>query len=380
MIFISGMGGLCLGKKQPLLATVNSVESSKYVRVAIIQDTGSLNLKIPGAYEISDLTTGEVLAKGKVLKTTVTAYKEGILLGEMSFNRNRIFIQSLDQGPIIINARRFRGNMEFIKKDNLHLLIINYIELEDYIKGILYHEVSHYWPIEVLKAQAVTCRTYALYQMGENKSQDYDLTADIYSQVYGGRTSERQRTNLAVESTSGVVLTYNGKIFPAYFHATCGGHTEDASLVWNIDLAPLKGVICDYCQDSPHFKWHNVLTIKEISDALAKSDYQIKAIKDIIIEERDSSGRVTKLKLISADKNIEISAKDLRNIIGPNIIRSTNFKVNVVENDAVFEGLGWGHGVGLCQWGAYFMAKDGSTYQEILEYYYPQTHVSAIGF
>jgi len=370
-IFILSAGGLCLGNRQALLATVNSIESSKYVRVAIIQDTKSLDFKVTGSYEITDPRAKKVLAKGKNLKTTLTSYKEGILLGGMNFNVDKIFIQSVGGTLIIINGRRFRGNMEFMKIDNSGLTVINYIELEDYIKGILYHEVSHYWPIEALKAQAVVCRTYALNQMQENKSKDYDVTADIYSQVYGGRTSERYRTNEAVEATRGEVLTFEGDIFPAYYHATCAGHTEDASLLWNNDIPPLKGVVCNYCKNSPHFKWHTVLSTQEVGDALAKSEYKIKAIKDILIDGKDRSGRIINLKLVSDENNIKIPAKDFRNIIGPNILKSTNFKVKVIENDVVFEGFGWGHGVGLCQWGAYFMAKEGHTYQQILEYYYP---------
>ena len=356
------------------MATVNSIECSKYVRVAIIQDTKSLDLKVAGSYEITDPRAKKVLSFGKNLKTTLTTYKEGILLGGMNFSMDKIFIQSVGGALIIINGRRFRGNMEFIKKDNSGLMVINYIELEDYIKGILYHEVSHYWPIEALKAQAVVCRTYALNQMQENKSKDYDVTADIYSQVYGGRTSERYRTNEAVEATRGEVLTFEGDIFPAYYHATCAGHTEDASLVWNTDIPPLKGVACNYCKNSPHFQWHAVLSTREVEDALAKSEYKIKAIKDILIGGKDRSGRIINLKLVSDKKNIEVPAKDFRNIIGPNILKSTNFKVKVIENDVVFEGFGWGHGVGLCQWGAYFMAKEGHTYQQILEYYYPAAH------
>jgi len=375
-IFILGVGGLCLGNRQALLATVNSIECSKYVRVAIIQDTKSLDLKVAGSYEITDLSGSKVLSKGKNLKTTLTTYKEGILLGGMNFSMDKIFVQSVEGTLIIINGRRFRGNMEFIKKDNSGLAVINYIELEDYIKGILYHEVSHYWPIEALKAQAVACRTYTLNQMQENKSKDYDVTADIYSQVYGGRTSERFRTNRAVEATRGEVLTFEGDIFPAYYHATCAGHTEDASLLWNNDIPPLKGVACNYCKNSPHFKWHTVLSTREVEEALAGSEYKIKAIKDILIDGEDRSGRIINLKLVSDEKNIKVPAKDFRNIIGPNILRSTNFKVKVIENDVVFEGFGWGHGVGLCQWGAYFMAKEGHTYQQILKYYYPGSKVS----
>jgi len=344
-------------------------QSADNIRVAIIQDAESLSLKVSGLYEIAD-SDNRVLYQGKNLKTTVATYKDGILLGEKNFNTNRLFVKADDADAIIIDGRRFRGNIELIKKDN-HLLVVNHIALEDYIKGVLYHEASHYWPQEALKAQAISCRTYAVYETQENKSKDYDVTSDIYSQVYGGRSSERYRTNKAVQQTKDLVLTYEGKIFPAYYHATCGGQTTDASSLWNIDVAALRGIVCGFCNDSPHFRWHAVLSLDEVKDKIASPDYKIKNIKDIVILARDKSGRIINLKIITDEKEKEILAKDFRNLLGPNIIRSTNFNISIVNHDVVFEGLGWGHGVGMCQWGAYFMAKQGYKFDEILRYYYP---------
>jgi stage II sporulation protein D len=216
--------------------------------------------------------------------------------------------------------------------------------------------------------------------MQESASKDFDVTSDIYSQVYGGGVSERSRTNRAVEETRGRILTYQGKIFPAYFHATCAGHTEDASLLWDIDIAPLKGTACGFCAGSPHFDWHMVLSLEEIKDVLAKTGrLKQSGISDAAIMSRDGSGRVATLRFVT-DKgdNIDISGKDFRNMIGPNIIRSTNFKLEVVERDAIFTGSGWGHGVGLCQWGAYFMAKQGWPVERILRHYYPGSELSGI--
>lgn len=355
-------------------------QSPQHIRVAIIQDTASLRLKINGFYEIIDPINNKILYRGKNLNTTVTACKDGILLGGLGSKPNKLLINPSNCDAIVIDGRMFRGSVRFIKRDNSRLLVVNYIDLEDYIKGILYHEASHYWPLEALKAQAVVCRSYAVYQMQENKLKDYDVTSDIYSQVYGGRTSERYRPNIAVDETKGQMLTYQDKVFPAYFHATCGGHTEDASMLWNINIAPLRGVACNFCKASPHFRWHYVLTLKEIEDILTEAGRKVSHIKDIIILNRDGSGRIINLKISSNEKDLMLSAKDFRNIIGPNIIRSTNFRVNIVNQDAVFEGFGWGHGVGLCQWGAYFMAKQRYNYEKILKYYYPQSDVKTIGF
>jgi len=353
-------------------------QGSAYIRVAIIQDTTSLSLKTTGLFEITDISGSNVLSRGKNLKTTVTAYKGGILLAGKSFNATKVVLSVNEPDVAIINGRKFRGNIQFIRKDNLHLLIVNQINLEDYIKGILYHESSHYWPMEALKAQAIVSRTYAVYQMQENSARDFDVTSDVYSQVYGGSTSERYRTNKAAEETRGIIVTYQGKTFPTYFHATCGGHTEDASMLWNINIPPLKGLPCDFCKDSPHYNWHYVVFIGELREQLKNAGYSLGMIKEINILGRDNSGRITELNITTDRNELKISAKDLRNIAGPNLIRSTKFNVRIEGQDAIFEGTGWGHGVGLCQWGAYFMAKQGRNALEILQYYYPGTDVKAL--
>lgn len=353
-------------------------QQAKVIRVSIIQDTASLRLKVEGYFNIFDLNSGKLLYRGKDLNTTVTAYNSGILLGRIRTGSNKVLVKPEAEKGIIINGRIFRGDIGFIKEGNSHLTTVNHLGVEDYIQGILYHEASHYWPMEALKAQAVVCRTYAFYQMQHNadKKLDFDLTSDMYSQVYGGRASERYRTNKAVEETKGQVLFYDGKIFPAYFHATCGGYTEDASNLWNINIAVLKGVPCGFCKDSPHFNWHQTLSLGEIKEKLQEAGYKIRDVKGILTGERNRSGRLVNLVIIGSPKNLDMLAKDFRNVIGPNSIRSTNFSVKVIENDAVFEGLGWGHGAGLCQWGAYFMAKEGKGYKEILEYYYPGAKIS----
>ena len=161
-------------------------------------------------------------------------------------------------------------------------------------------------------------------------------------------------------------------------HATCGGYTEDASLLWNINIPPLKGVVCYFCQDSPHFNWQEVESFTEIKEKLRKSGYSIDNLKEIVILERDGSSRIKDLKILTDTGELKISAKDFRNIIGPNLIKSTNFNLSIEKQDVVFEGKGWGHGVGMCQWGAYFMAKQGFSAPQILEYYYPQTNVKTL--
>lgn len=351
---------------------------SNYIRVAIMQNISSLNIKVHGACEVVDLSTKNSLYRGKNFKTTAASYQDGIAIGGIGPRSNKILIKIRSDDFIVLDGRKFRGNIQLIRQNDNSLLVINQIELEDYVRGILYHEVSHYWPIEVLKAQSIVCRSYALYQKEQMGSKDFDLTSDVYSQVYGGKTSERYRINTAVQATSGLILKYKGKILPAFFHAACAGHTEDAAVLWNVNIEPLKGVACNYCQESPHHNWHYVLALGDLKAKLEKNGHKVSDIKNIAVSERNVSGRAENIKISHANKDLKISTKDFRNIVGPNFIRSTNFNVALFADDIVFEGLGWGHGVGLCQWGAYFMAKQGFSYQDILKFYYPGSVISSL--
>jgi stage II sporulation protein D len=349
-----------------------------YARVAIIQNATSLSLKISGEFVISDINGRKVLYEGRGLKTTVTAFSGGISLAGKTFKADKLLIKSRNPDTVVINGRTFRGDVSLVRDNKGNLSAVNKINLEDYIRGILYNEASHYWPMEALKAQAIVSRTYAVYQMQENRARDFDLTSDTYSQVYGGSASERFRTDKAVEETKGLILVYQGKVIPAYFHATCAGHTEDASLVWKTDLPPLKGVPCDFCKDSPHYNWHYVIFIGELRELLKNAGYDLGMIKDIQALGQDNSGRATDLNVVSERNELKIASKDLRSIVGANSIRSTRFSVRIEGEDAIFEGTGWGHGVGLCQWGAYFISKQGWDALKILQYYYPGTDVAAL--
>ncbi len=375
-----------------LFTVVNPAQSAgnktnPLIRVLIIKGDSSLVLSVKGPYKIIDLKTKGLISAGTYLANKKTIASEtGIRIKKKDFaNISAIKIIPNKDGIIEVNRRRFRGNISIIRNENRTLAVINELGLEPYLYGVLYHEISQKWPMETIRAQAIASRTFALYQMQMNKDKDYDVTSDIYSQMYGGATSEKARTTKAVNMTKGQVLTYKGKIFPAYFHATCGGHTEDAAQLWSIDLEPLKGVVCNFCQESPHLKWEKVISFPEIRDMLkaaglpaGQAGVEVKEVKSLTISERDASGRVSKIVIATDDKDIIMSGKDFRMLVGPNIIRSTNFTTQTLFDMVQFSGLGWGHGVGLCQWGAYGMGKKGYDLKAIINQYYPGAEISNI--
>jgi stage II sporulation protein D len=359
-------------------------EEKKYIRILVAKNIKEFRLYLKGKYEIHDFKKGVLLLRGKTLNTKIYISSSGIKIKDNYFRQDSLIIYPR-VGYFYLNKRPLRGRLIIKKDNNSKFLLINYLDLESYVRGVLFNEVSHRWPMEALKAQAIVTRTYALYHMLMNKDKEYDLTCDMYAQVYGGINSERYRTNKAVNLTRGLILTYRGDIFPTYFHATCGGMTEDAHELWNIDILPLKGVICPFCKKSPHFRWQRSFKVSEILEKLNTFGYKLERLDSIQIIERDKSDRIRRLKLIvigdkENDKSdqITISGKDFRQLVGPNQIRSTNFDVEFKNGRVNFSGFGWGHGVGLCQWGAYFMSRKKYKCEAILQFYYPGSKIEKI--
>lgn len=351
-----------------------------FIRVLIIKEARSVSLAIKSPYKVIDAKTSKLLTAGHYLrKKKILASETGLKIKKKDFISVQAFqVIPEEDGAIYINGRRFRGKISVTRNKNRTINVINALPLEHYLYGVLYHEISQKWPLEAIKAQAIASRTFALYQSQFNKDKAYDLTNDIYSQVYGGATSEKWRTNKGVDMTKGQVLTYKGVVFPTYFHATCAGHTEDASQLWKTDIEPLKGVTCNFCKKSPHYKWEKVTGLSELRDMLKKADMPVKEVKSIHITERNTSGRISKIVIKTDGKEIPMSGKDFRMLIGPNIIRSTNFTMKTLFGMVQFTGLGWGHGVGLCQWGAYGMASNGYDLQAILKHYYPKAEITRL--
>ncbi|MBF0384910.1 MAG: SpoIID/LytB domain-containing protein [Candidatus Omnitrophica bacterium] len=346
-----------------------------YIRVAIIKDAEDAVISARGDYEVTDLVTNEVVANGKALRLSrVKAIGGNIHIAKKDFISRRIRISTDKDITVRINDKdnRYRDSIEISADRKGKITIVNSIGLEQYVKGVLYHEVSHRFPMEATKAQAVATRTYALYQKIKNKDLAYDVTSDIYSQVYGGRSAERYRTNLAVDKTEGEILMYENKILPTYFHANSGGHTEDVRELWEEDLPPLYGVPSGFSIGMPAYEWKKNFRLKDIQDKLVKSGYKIGMISDFEIMERNKSGRIRRLKISDRDgKSLYIKGKDFRQIIGPNEIKSNNYDIDMRGYFADFSGKGWGHGVGMCQWGARAMADKRYKYNGILNFYYP---------
>ncbi|MBF0619648.1 MAG: SpoIID/LytB domain-containing protein [Candidatus Omnitrophica bacterium] len=352
--------------------------SRNMVRVAVVHEVDHCTLSVDGRYEVVDGVSGKRVEMGIRLKPSLVALEGGaIKIGDRHYENQRVLLEPRRESLITVNDKRFRGDMMIINNAGKSITVVNAVELEEYIRGVLYHEISDKWPLEAIQAQAVATRTYALYSVEKFAGRDYDMTSDIYSQVYGGQTAERYRTNVAVRRTQGEVLTYKGKIFPAFFHANSGGETEDASELWDVNLPPLKGgVQSPFSVNSPHYKWRKNFWLKDIEQRLAARGYDVGPIKELRIVALNQSGRVRQIEIISrAGKSVKMDGKTFREVIGPNDLKSNKYTISMKGWFVDFAGYGWGHGVGLDQWGAYNMALLHYDYKKILEFYYPSSEI-----
>ncbi len=347
------------------------------IRVLVIEGQKMLKVNIRGEYVVRVLPTQQVCKKGKGLTNAwFVPTERGVRIGKEEWVCRGVRIEPIEDRDLLIGESRFRGSVTFLKDPANQLYAVNTLGVESYLYGVLHHEVAAWWPMDALKAQAIASRTYALYQMSVSKGAEYDVKSSTSSQVYGGSTTERFRTNRAVDLTRGLVLAYQGKVFPAYFHATCAGKTAAAKELWSIDIPPLAGsVSCAYCRISPHYNWEARVAPADIESKLNKNGRPIGQVLKIAVISQTPSGRAGRLRISGTNGEAVIAAKDFRVWIGGNKMRSTLFRLEMRDDMVYFHGRGWGHGVGLCQWGTLGQSLLGKSYQEILKLYYPSSQI-----
>lgn len=311
-------------------------------------------------------------------KSLNISFKNNKIKIDHQYYNRELYFRSISKGFFKIGNYKYRGDLKIILTDRLNF--INCINVEEYIKGVLPNEISPGWHLEVLKAQAVAARSFAYYFIEKNKDELYDLTDTTYYQVYKGSINESSNFNRAIEKTGGQVLVYKDSLVQAFFHSACGGHTESAEKVWGRLLPYLKGIPCNYCSDSPYYRWETSFTENEIIEKLKVKKHVLDGIRTIRAAKRSNSGRWIVVKIIGKRKTISLPGNEFRILLGINRLRSTKFIIQKQGNKFIIKGRGWGHGVGFCQWGAKKMAEKGRKYYHILSYYYRGARLKSANF
>jgi stage II sporulation protein D len=273
-----------------------------------------------------------------------------------------------------VDGLRVRGRLE-ARWESGGIDVINHVGLQDYVAGTLGREVYPDWHSEMLKAQAVVTRTYALHQMERNSRTPFDVGAGTGSQVYGGVDAETPSVRRAASATRGEYLAYRREPILAVFHSASGGRTAAAEEVWGEPIPYLVSVEVENEEDSPDTYWRASVSKTTLGRALVPAGIQVGSVREVSVVKRGASGRAIRVRVRGTKGTRTVEARALRTALGESVIRSTLFEIRPSEDGFVIVGSGHGHGVGMSQWGAQAMAESGAGYRKILETFYPGTTV-----
>ncbi len=298
---------------------------------------------------------------------------------------------------MIVNGKRYVGELRLVGTD-YGLEIVERVPVETYLRGVVPLEIGDRTPGDsaAIQAQAVSARSYAYTHMTDAVDKSYDVTAGVTDQVYGGVDAETHVGNAAVVATAGIVVTFGGRVVNAPYHSTCGGKTAGAEEVWHSPAVPYLRSVSDripgtdryYCDISPHFKWTRTLSASELNESVARYLARYAAVpggdpgrvRDLSVTAHTASGRVATLDVRTTLGSFTLRGDDMRYVLrkyGGSILSSTYFSVKTERNTqgaltrVVLDGRGYGHGVGMCQWGAIGRARAGQDFRTILRTYYP---------
>jgi stage II sporulation protein D len=301
----------------------------------------------------------------------------------------------------VFDNRRYRGDLLLLPTDSM-VDVVNRVELEAYLRGVVPREIGVRRANEraAIEAQAVAARSYAVTRLG-NRSRTYDLSATTSDQVYGGVDAEYALSDTAVAATAGLVLTYESRVVSAPYHSTCGGSTAEPTEVWRSRGEPFLQRVSDripgsdryYCDVAPRFRWERSWradSLTAILERYVRSYAQapagpVGAVRDVTVEARTPSGRAA-VTVIETDRGrFRLQANDIRYVLrtsGGELLNSTYFSPDVTVGPdgklsrLTIRGTGYGHGVGMCQWGAIGRARAGQDFRTILRTYFPGTSVA----
>jgi stage II sporulation protein D len=345
-------------------------EGRDLIRVLILRDVSLVKVSAEGL-NLFDLKTGQSLFKNRKFTSHLFERDSGarVRLRGQNLLAPGFLVESAGS-HFRINGRSYRDYLRILPGPNRDLWVINILPLEEYLVGLINSEISSQWPMEAIKAQVIAARTYAFYQRTNRAGELYDVDSGVSDQVYGGTGKEDARSRKAVEETRGEMIFYQGSPIFSVYSACCGGKTESGEYMWTGFFPYLRGTECVFCLDSPHFVWNYSIDGEGLASALGGGGVSGSRVLGLEIGDRSPSRRVLALSIQSETGRQIIPGKDFRRLLGYDQLRSTNFIVKENGGFFHFSGLGWGHGVGFCQWGAKGMAEAGADYRTILKSYY----------
>jgi stage II sporulation protein D len=366
------------------------------LRILLDEKPAQLNLTIKNrVFFLNENDKIAELNKGSTIQFSQRSKKLNARIGDRNYYAEFFRLIPADGETISYNNKTYKGSLRIVPFGKF-VDIINYIDLENYLKGVIPKEMplgtgnENY---EALKAFAICARTYALKKINEGKKL-FDIFSDTRDQVYAGESAEELISSRAVEETRGTILVYDKKPAVVYYHSTCGGFNENVENVFRQTPLPYLISVKDgekpFCKISPRFEWEEVYSENQFIDKLFEAkliNEKNYNISDINISRKFASGRIDDLEIIldgrNGRKEIHLFTGEIRSRIRTPernlLLWSTMFNVEKRSNgNIMLTGKGFGHGVGLCQWGSIGQSQMGIEYTEILEHYFPGTELRKI--
>lgn len=344
------------------IALVAPAQAAVILRVAIERGVNQVKVGSSTTGIVKD-STGRTLGQLPAMSAFYAqAVPGGVALDK--WQSGLFWIEPTGKGFVYIGDRWYRGRTLVVPTEK-GLTAVNWVDDQEYLYSVLGGEMDASWPQEALKAQAIAARTYALYEREKQRNNPvYDLgnTPDRW-QIYKGVISESPATYKAVDETAGQVLTYKNKIILSVFHACSGGHTENVEDVWGNNLPYLRAVQ-DYDQNISECNW-----VKSFSPSEISSKFPEVGTVTAIVPETFSPFRSVKVLKIVGNKGTKVlQGEEVRTALK---LKSTRFSVSKgADGSFVLQGLGFGHALGMSQWGAYNLARQGVNHLQILGHYY----------
>ncbi|MBM3264874.1 MAG: SpoIID/LytB domain-containing protein [candidate division Zixibacteria bacterium] len=392
------------GGPPPLKVTGRTSGEVPFIRVGIQMNQQAVYVAGTGPLQVIDRPTGTVVGesgRAEVWQLDPAGAKieafapDGVSRGRYT---GPVLVRPVRTGSRIwVSGREYRGLIEVRLDTKGTLTVVNEVDVENYLRGVVPAEIGKLdeEKIDAARAQAVAARTYALAHRGRRQSLGFDVFASIEDQVYRGYGTEAPVVDRAIAETRGIVASYQGKMIETYYSSTCGGHTESIAEGWKTDPVPyLRNVKDkgrgrgDFCSASPWYRWTETWDREALEGILTASmavftgrkEEDLK-LKDIRIRKRSKSGRVSVLEIRTAQGVTRFEGDKVRSVLrrtaeGTPPLRSTLFSLNIQRDwrgrpdIVVAKGSGYGHGIGMCQMGAIVMASRGYRFDQILRHYY----------
>jgi stage II sporulation protein D len=338
----------------------------------LTEESASFSVQSPDGFIVTCLTVPDCESEFDEQELIVSSEKKGLFVNKRLVKDRAIKITPRD-GYLNFGGNEFYGDFILIQQGS-DFFFINHVDLEKYVACVLRCESWPGWPLEVNKAFAITCRTYAVHKVVEAHKKEkkplYDIRATNAHQTYKGKHTH-STIYQAIDETNGIIMTWNKVPIDAMYDSCCGGVVPSKIKNFPPKHAPYlaRSYACSYCNTCFLYAWKTSYSTQELGELLSKKLGRKTIVRDVVIEKKDAAGLPQVIAFKTPREWVKLSGKEMYSLCKN--IKSMAYTITKKGQHFIIEGKGFGHNRGLCQWGARRMIKEGWQCEEVLRFYYP---------